>query len=80
MLRQAMREGAVGFSTSQLDIHADHEANRAAQPRRADELIALSTVLGEFDQGIIEFLPVTGSDATRRDRALRERCARSANR
>ena len=63
MLRQAMREGAVGFSTSQLDIHADHEG-KPVPPNLADadEMIALSKVLGEFDQGVIEFLPRSGSD------------------
>ncbi|MGZ4763861.1 MAG: N-acyl-D-amino-acid deacylase family protein, partial [Ilumatobacteraceae bacterium] len=81
MLRQAMRDGAVGFSTSQLDIHADHEG-KPVPPNlaEADELIALSAVLGEFDQGIIEFLPRSGSDGySTADRELmRAMCTASA--
>jgi len=81
MLRQAMREGAVGFSTSQLDIHADHEG-KPVPPNlaEANELIALSKVLGEFDQGIIEFLPRSGSEGySPADRALmRAMCVASA--
>ena len=81
MLRQAMAEGAVGFSTSQLDIHADHEG-KPVPPNlaEADELIALSAVLGEFDQGIIEFLPRSGSEGySAADRALmRAMCSASA--
>jgi N-acyl-D-aspartate/D-glutamate deacylase len=63
MLRQAMAEGAIGWSTSQLDIHADHEG-RPVPPNLAehDELVALAGVLGELDHGVIEFLPRTGSE------------------
>ena len=61
-VRAAMKAGAIGFSTSQLDIHADHEGNpvpsNLAEP---DEMIALCAVIGEFDHGVIEFLPRSGS-------------------
>ncbi len=72
LLRAAMRDGAIGFSSSQLDIHADHEgrpvpSNLAA----ADELIALSAVMGEFDHGMVEFLPRSGSEGySPEDRSL----------
>jgi N-acyl-D-aspartate/D-glutamate deacylase len=52
----------TGFSSSQLDIHSDHEGkpvpSNLAEP---DELIALCAVLSEFDHGVIEFLPRSGS-------------------
>jgi N-acyl-D-aspartate/D-glutamate deacylase len=56
-VRLALAEGAVGFSTSQLDVHADHEGrpvpSNLASP---EEMVALARVLGEFDHGVIEFL------------------------
>ena len=62
LVRTAMEQGAVGFSSSQLDIHSDHEGkpvpSNLAEP---DELIALCSVLSEFDHGVIEFLPRSGS-------------------
>ena len=63
LLRQAMHDGAIGFSTSQLDIHADHNG-RPVPSNLADhdELIGLAAVLGEFDQGMLEFLPRSGSE------------------
>jgi N-acyl-D-aspartate/D-glutamate deacylase len=58
LVRTAMTQGAIGFSSSQLDIHSDHEGkpvpSNLAEP---DELIALCAVLSEFDHGVIEFLP-----------------------
>jgi N-acyl-D-aspartate/D-glutamate deacylase len=72
LVRQGMRDGAIGFSTSQLDVHADHEgrpvpANLAAP----DELIALCAAVGEFDHGVVEFLPRSGSEGySPDDRAL----------
>ncbi len=54
---EAMRQGALGFSTSQLDVHADHEGkpvpSNLATP---EEIVALSSVLGHFDEGVIEHL------------------------
>lgn len=58
LLRAGMRDGAVGLSTSQLDIHADHLGrpvpSNLATP---DEIVALSAVLAEFDHGVIEIFP-----------------------
>ncbi len=63
ILRQAMVDGAIGWSSSQLDIHADHEGRPVPCNLAApDELVALAGVLGEFDHGVIEFLPRTGSE------------------
>ena len=62
LVRTAMTQGAIGFSSSQLDIHSDHEGkpvpSNLAEPK---ELIALCAVLSEFDHGVIEFLPRSGS-------------------
>ena len=58
LVRDAMRAGAIGFSTSQLELHQAHDgrpvpSNLAA----ADEVVALSAVLAEFDHGAIEIIP-----------------------
>ena len=57
LVDEAMRDGAFGFSTSQLDVHADHEGkpvpSNLATP---EEIVALSSVLGSFDEGAIEHL------------------------
>ncbi len=58
LVRQAMEEGALGFSTSQLEIHNDHTGrgvpSNFASP---EEIVALCSVLAEFDRGAIEFIP-----------------------
>ena len=68
----AMRQGALGLSTSQLDVHADHEGrpvpSNLATP---EEIVALSSVLADYDQGVLQNLCrsfAVGYDAS--DRAL----------
>lgn len=58
LLRQAMREGAAGFTSSQLDIHVAHDG-REVPSNHADagELVALASVLAELGHGAIEFIP-----------------------
>jgi N-acyl-D-aspartate/D-glutamate deacylase len=60
LVRAALQEGAIGFTSSQLDIHMAHDGrpvpSNLASP---DELISLAGVLGEFDHGSIEFIPRT---------------------
>jgi N-acyl-D-aspartate/D-glutamate deacylase len=80
LVRTAMQEGAIGFSSSQLEIHQAH--NGLPVPSNlatADEVLALGSVLAEFDHGVIEFIAWTfldGYDAD--DRALvRELALRS---
>ena len=72
LLDQGMRDGAVGFSTSQLDVHADHEGKPIpSNLATAEEIVALASVLGNFNQGIMEHLCqsfAVGYDE--RDRAL----------
>jgi N-acyl-D-aspartate/D-glutamate deacylase len=72
LVRAAMREGAIGFSSSQLDIHVAHDGrgvpSNFATP---EEVVALCSVLAEFGRGAIEFIPRTfleGYDEA--DRAL----------
>jgi N-acyl-D-aspartate/D-glutamate deacylase len=59
-VRAALHEGAIGFTSSQLDIHMAHDGrpvpSNLATP---DELVTLAGVLGEFDHGSIEFIPRT---------------------
>lgn len=57
-VRQALRDGAAGFSTSQLELHQAHNglpvpSNLATN----DEVIALCAVLADFDHGAIEIIP-----------------------
>ena len=62
LVAQGLDEGAIGFSTSQLDIHADHDG-RPVPPNLADpeEIVGLASVLGERDGGVLGILPQTGS-------------------
>jgi N-acyl-D-aspartate/D-glutamate deacylase len=58
LVRCAMREGALGFSSSQLDIHVAHDGREVPSNHAAEEeLIALCAVLAEFGRGAIEFIP-----------------------
>ena len=58
LVRQAMREGALGFSTSQLDIHVGDDGREVpSNHATAEEVIALCSVLAEFDHGAIEAIP-----------------------
>jgi N-acyl-D-aspartate/D-glutamate deacylase len=72
LLDQGMRDGAVGFSTSQLDVHADHEGKPIpSNLATSEEIVALASVLANYNQGIMEHLCqsfAVGYDA--RDRAL----------
>ena len=72
LVRQAMREGAMGFSTSQIAIHAGEDGrpvpSNLASPA---EVIALSAVLSEFGRGAIEIIPASfGQGYDEADRKL----------
>src|SRR5262249_35570430 len=63
LVRRAMHDGAIGFSTSQLDIHVAHDGREVPSNHAApDEIVALASVLAEFDHGAIEFIPRTFVD------------------
>jgi N-acyl-D-aspartate/D-glutamate deacylase len=75
LVRAAMRDGAIGFTSSQLELHVAHDGrgvpSNYASP---DELVALTGVLAEFGRGTIEFIPRTfldGYDDADRDLVLR---------
>lgn len=58
LVRQAMREGALGFSSSQLDVHvADDGRGVPSNHAAPEEIVALAGVLAEFGRGAIEFIP-----------------------
>jgi N-acyl-D-aspartate/D-glutamate deacylase len=57
LLRAALAGGAVGFSSSQLDMHVDHHgAPVPSNLATAEELVALASVLSEYPHGVIEFI------------------------
>jgi N-acyl-D-aspartate/D-glutamate deacylase len=74
LVRQAMREGALGFSTSQLDIHVGDDGREVPSNHASpEEVIALCAVLAEFDHGAIEAIPrsfAAGYDAKDRELLL----------
>jgi N-acyl-D-aspartate/D-glutamate deacylase len=60
LVRAALRDGAIGFTSSQLDLHVAHDGRGVPSNHAApEELIALASVLGEFGRGAIEFIPRT---------------------
>ncbi|MEE2678478.1 MAG: amidohydrolase family protein [Myxococcota bacterium] len=72
LVREAMQEGAIGFSTSQIEIHVGEDGrpvpSNLATP---EEVIALCAVLAEFDRGAIEIIPPSfGSGYDAKDREL----------
>jgi N-acyl-D-aspartate/D-glutamate deacylase len=58
LVRQAMSEGAVGFSTSQLAIHVGEDGREVpSNHASAHEILELASVLAEFDRGAVEIIP-----------------------
>lgn len=58
LVRQAMREGALGFSTSQLALHVGEDGREVPSNHASrDEIVALSAVLAEFNRGALEIIP-----------------------
>jgi len=82
LVRAALREGALGFSTSQLDIHVAHDGREVpSNHAAAEEVVALASVLGELGHGAMEIIPrsfVDGMNAA--DRELLLACWRAAGR
>lgn len=71
-VREAMGQGAVGFSTSQLDLHVSEDGRGVPSNFAApEEIIALCAVLAEFPHGVIEIIPRSHSEGhDEADRAL----------
>ncbi len=58
LVRQAMREGAVGFSTSQIEAHCGEDGREVPSNfASAEEVVELASVLAEFDRGAVEIIP-----------------------
>ncbi len=63
LVRAAMREGAVGFSTSQIAVHVGEDGREVpSNHASAEEVIELASVLAEFDRGAIEIIPRSFSE------------------
>jgi N-acyl-D-aspartate/D-glutamate deacylase len=80
LVRQAMLDGAIGFSTSQIEVHQAHDGRPVPSNLAApEEVAALAAALCEFDHGVIEIIPrsfAEGYDEADRD-LLREIARRS---
>jgi N-acyl-D-aspartate/D-glutamate deacylase len=60
LLRRSLDEGSIGLSTSQLDIHVDHEGRPVPSNLAThEEMEALAAVLADRSQGAIEIFPRT---------------------
>ena len=74
LVRAAMREGAMGFSTSQLDVHVGDDGREVpSNHAAAEEIVALASVLAEFERGAVEIIPrsfAQGYDAADRQLLL----------
>ena len=72
LVRDAMHEGAVGFSTSQIDIHVGDDGREVpSNHATSEEILALASVLSEFDHGAIEIIPRSFAEGyNEEDRAL----------
>jgi N-acyl-D-aspartate/D-glutamate deacylase len=58
LVRTAMREGAMGFSTSQIDVHVGDDGREVpSNHASSEEILALASVLAEFDRGAVEIIP-----------------------
>ena len=82
LVREAMRAGAIGFTSSQLDLHVAHDGRGVPSNHASpDELVALAGVLAEFGHGSVEFIPRTFLDGyDTDDRALILAMARASGR
>jgi N-acyl-D-aspartate/D-glutamate deacylase len=60
LVRESLRDGAIGFSSSQLAIHVAHDGREVPSNHATpEELVALCSVLREFGGRTIEFIPRT---------------------
>jgi N-acyl-D-aspartate/D-glutamate deacylase len=82
LVRAALTDGAIGFTSSQLELHVAHDGRGVPSNHAApEELVALASVLAEFGRGSIEFIPrsfLVGYDDA--DREVITAMARAAGR
>ncbi|MCH2170088.1 amidohydrolase family protein [Myxococcota bacterium] len=75
LVRQGMREGAIGFSTSQVELHVGEDGREVpSNHATADEIVDLCSVLAEFGHGAVEIISKTfasGYDEADRELILR---------
>jgi len=58
LLRESLAQGALGFSSSQLELHVAHDGREVPSNFAApEELIELAAVLSEFAGSSLEFIP-----------------------
>ena len=58
LLRDGLRAGGLGFSSTWAPSHNDHEGNPVpSRLATRDEMVALSSVVGEFPGTTLEFIP-----------------------
>lgn len=63
LVREAMEQGAMGFSTSQLELHVGEDGRGVpSNHASASEILALCEVLAEFDRGVVEIIPRSFAD------------------
>jgi N-acyl-D-aspartate/D-glutamate deacylase len=72
LVREAMREGALGFSTSQIEVHVGEDGRGVPSNFAApEEILALASVLAEFGRGAVEIIPRSFAEGyDEADRAL----------
>jgi len=74
LVREAFDQGAIGFTSSQLELHVAHDGRGVPSNHASpDELVALASVLSDVGRGSIEFIPRTflnGYDEADRDLVL----------
>ena len=72
LVRESMEQGAIGFSTSQLELHVGDDGREVpCNHASAEEILALASVLSEFDHGAIEIIPRSMSEGyDEKDRKL----------
>ena len=70
VVREAMDQGAIGFTSSQLDIHVAHDGRGVPSNYAApEELIALASVLGDVGRGSDRVHPAHVPQRLRRRRS-----------
>ncbi len=81
-VRESLAQGAIGFTSSQLELHVAHDGRGVPSNHAApEELEALASVLAEFGRGSIEFIPRTFLDGySDEDRDLITAMARASGR
>lgn len=61
LLRDGLTAGAIGFSSTWSESHNDHLGQPVpSRMATAEELVALASVVGEFDGTCLEFIPGVG--------------------